>query len=441
MNTKLIAYLILLVAIWVSPFPVVAQDSRIVLTNANVITCTGIGEPLQENRTLVITDNRITSVREGGFDGNPGPNTRVIDVEGGYIVPGFWNMHSHLSDLLPDVNDMLEDEPVLSAAIRAGRNAMDGIKRGFTSLRMTGEIHYIDVAWRDAFDAGVFVGPRIFASGKIVMSRRNRGWPVDIQISGPDEARKATQENIDKGADFIKIIAPGLRQDEMEAVIDVAHANGLRVTAHSGGDVARRAIEAGADCIEHGGGISDETIALMAEKGTFLDPTVVCNLSAEFIEERERLIAEVIEDQDPEVVAGRILVARADQRSPEVAQNYRDIITKAQAAGVRIISGGDSSPVGEIGLLEIEQLAFSGLTELQALIAGTRNCADMVGRLDDLGTIEEGKLADLLVLEANPLDHISNIRKLKMVFKDGLPVSLDKNEGQASFWELYFTKK
>ena len=441
MNTKLIGLSILLIAISVAPIPVVAQESRIVLTNANVINCTGTGEPLQEDMTIVITGNRITSIAKAGTIAIPVRGTRSIDVNGGYVVPGFWNMHSHLSDLLPDVNDMLEGEAVLPAAIRAGRNAMDGIKRGFTSLRMTGEIHYIDVAWRDAFDAGVFVGPRIFASGKIVMSRGNGGWPVDIQISGPEEARKATQENIDKGADFIKIVAPSLQQDEMEAVIEVAHANGLRVTAHSGGDVARRAIEAGVDCIEHGGGISDETIALMAEKGTFLDPTVVCNLSAEYIAERERLIAEVIEDQDPEVVAGRILVAQADQRSPETAQNYRDIITKAQAAGVQIITGGDSSPVGEIGLLEIEQMAFSGLTELQALIAGTRNCADMVGRLDDLGTIDEGKLADLLVLEANPLDHISNIRKLKMVFKDGLPVNLGKNEGQASFWELYFTEK
>ena len=78
---------------------------------------------------------------------------------------------------------------------------------------------------------------------------------------------------------------------------------------------------------------------------------------------------------------------------------------------------------------------------MQALIAATRNCADMVGVLDDLGTVEKGKFADLLVLEANPLDHISNIRTLKMVFKDGLPVNLGKNEGQTSFWKLYFTEK
>ncbi len=188
--------------------------------------------------------------------------------------------------------------------------------------------------------------------------------------------------------------------------------------------------------------MSDETIQLMADKGTFLDPTIVCNLSEEYIYERGRFIGELGFDEDPEVINGRILVAYTDERSQEVAARQREVLKKAQAAGVRIITGSDSSPAGEIGLLEIEQLIFSGLTEMQALIAATRNC------LDDLGTVEKGKLADLIVLEGNPLKHISNIRTLKMVFKDGgLPVNLGKadmvdvNEGQASFWELYFTEK
>ena len=106
--------------------------------------------------------------------------------------------------------------------------------------------------------------------------------------------------------------------------------------------------------------------------------------------------------------------------------------------GVKVITGSDSNPINEIGLLEIEQMAFSGISEMDALIAATRNSADMVGMLDRLGTVEEGKIADLIVIEDNPLDHISNIRKLVMVLKDGLPVNLTRDEGQTSFWELYF---
>ena len=109
----------------------------------------------------------------------------------------------------------------------------------------------------------------------------------------------------------------------------------------------------------------------------------------------------------------------------------------AVAAGVKVITGSDSNPIDEIGLLEIEQFVFSGLSEMDALIAATRNSAEMGGLLDSLGTVEPGKIADLIVLAADPLEHISNIRRLEMVFKGGVPVALERDEGQASFWELY----
>jgi imidazolonepropionase-like amidohydrolase len=195
---------------------------------------------------------------------------------------------------------------------------------------------------------------------------------------------------------------------------------------------------AGVDCIEHGTMISDETIQLMAEKGVFLCPTVVCNLSEEYIREREDRLAKLGFSDEKDVVEGRTLVAYADERSPKVAARHREIIVKAANAGVKILCGSDSNPLGELGLLEIEQLVLSGLTEMQALIAATRNCAEMCNVLDKLGTVEEGKFADLIVVEENPLENISNLRKLKMVFKDGKPVNLTKDEGQASFWKLYF---
>ena len=113
------------------------------------------------------------------------------------------------------------------------------------------------------------------------------------------------------------------------------------------------------------------------------------------------------------------------------------MINKAYAAGVRLTTGSDSNPISEIGILEIEQLAFHGIPEMAAIQAATRNSAEMMGMLDDLGTVEVGKLADLIVLEKNPLEHISHMRSLSMVIKDGKIVNRSQDEGQTSFWELY----
>ena len=422
--------------------PIRAQETALttILTNATVIDATGA--PPRVDATVVIRGNRIVEIRAGRYQGPEGDGVRVFDLEGGYILPGLWNNHSHLSDLLPDPHNILVGEPILPAAIRAGRNAMDALRSGFTSLRMTGERDYIDVAWRDAFDAGVFVGPRIIASGNPITATGGHGADgigvVAIEIDGPFEMRRAIRENIKNGADFIKIMVDELQPDEIRAAIETAHQYGVRVTGHAREPGARVAVELGIDSIEHGYGLTDETLRLMAEKGTFYDPTIVCNLSAEYIAEREARIGELSLNEDPVTIEGRILVAYADERSPRNAARQREILQKAVAAGVKVITGSDSNLIDEIGRLEIEQLVFSGISEMDALIAATRNSADMVGLLDRVGTVEEGKIADLIVLADNPLDHISNIRKLKMVFKDGLPVNLAREEGQTSFWELYF---
>jgi imidazolonepropionase-like amidohydrolase len=418
-----------------------AQEAEptVILTNGNVIDATG--GPLLENATIVIRGNRIAEIRSGRYEPGADAGVRVFDLEGGYVLPGLWNNHSHLGDLLPDPNNILPGEPVLPAAIRSGRNAMDALQRGFTSLRMAGERDYIDVAWRDAFAARVFVGPRIVASGNPIAATGGHGTenigPVAMEIDGPYEMREEGREDIKHGADIIKIMLDELTADEIEAAIETAHASGLKVIGHAAEPGAGLAVKLGIDGIEHGYGLTDETIAMMAAKGTFYDPTIVCNLSAEYIEEREAKIAELGLDEDPLAIAGRIEVAYADERSPRGALRQREILQKAFAAGVKIIPGSDSNPIGEISLLEIEQFVWSGLSEMDAIVAATRNSAEMVGMLDDVGTIEVGKIADLIVVEANPLDHISNLRRLRMVFKDGVPVSLVRDEGQKSFWELY----
>jgi imidazolonepropionase-like amidohydrolase len=197
------------------------------------------------------------------------------------------------------------------------------------------------------------------------------------------------------------------------------------------------AVEAGVDSLEHGYGLADETIELMAQKGTFYDPTIICNLSDEFIKEREARLASLGYSEDEQAVRLRTLIAYADERSPEHALYQRQALVKAAEAGVKLLIGSDSMPIGEIGWLEMEQFVLSGVSEMDTLIAATRNGADLMGLLDVLGTVEEGKLADLVVLAENPLENISNIRTVQMVFKDGTSVDLEPHPGTLRFYDYF----
>jgi len=436
-----IVSLVVLFAVGNQTYAQETSSMKTVLTNCSVIDCTG--KPPMEDMTVVITDDTITEIRSGTYRQSPGEtNVRVFDLEGSYVLPGLWNVHTHIGDLILDLKNILPNEPSPPALIRAGRNCMEALRRGIVGIRNVGDRDYMDVFWREAFYTGVFVGPRIFACGNEITSTGGHGTDrrfgvVAIEIDGPYEMRSAIREHKKNRVNWIKIMADGFQQDELEAAIKTAHENGLRIVAHAAEPAAGKAVAAGIDSIEHGYGLKDETIELMAEKGTFYCPTIVCNLSTGYIAERERKIAELGLPQDPAAVKGRVLVTGADTRSPRAALRQREILKKAVEAGVKICAGSDSNPVGEFGLLEIEQLVFSGMTEMQALIAATRNCADLCEVLDRLGTVEEGKLADLIVVSDSPLDNISNLRKLEMVFKDGKPVNLEKDEGQTSFWELY----
>ena len=195
------------------------------------------------------------------------------------MLPGLWNNHSHLGDLLPDPKGMLPDEPLLCAAIRAGRNAMDALKAGFTTLRITGERDFMDVAWKQAFDSGVFVGPRIVAGGRPISTDGDTDWLVRTG-KGPEGIRAAVADNIAKGAQLVKFLGSRMPPEELVAGIDEAHRHGIPATVHAGDRTTRIAVMAGAESIEHGNDLSDDTIRLMAEAGTFLDPTIQCNLGA-----------------------------------------------------------------------------------------------------------------------------------------------------------------
>jgi imidazolonepropionase-like amidohydrolase len=430
-------FLVLLVTILLLPGEAQSQGTsnvKTVLTNCSVIDCTG--SPVQENMTVVITGNEITSISKGAYQqSRQEDNVRMIDLEGAYVLPGFWNMHIHLTDIFPQ-NHALDNETVNAKVIRAGLKAMNGLRSGFTSIRSAGAEEYIDVAWRDAFAQGFFMGPRIFACGEPVSPTAGHRGDIADGADGVAEIRKAVRIRIQHGVNMIKIMNVEMLRDELEAALETAHSFGLHVLTHTREPQAYTAVQAGVDSVEHGYGLMDKTIKLMAKKGTFYCPTIVCNLSDEYIKERENRLTELGYSKDEQIVRIRRAIAYADERSPEHALHQRQALVKAAQAGVKLLIGSDSMPI-EFGVLEMEQFVLSGISEMETLIAATRNCAEIMGLLDKLGTVEEGKLADLVVVTENPLDNISNIRKLKMVFKDGVSVDLNQPQGTARFWDFY----
>jgi imidazolonepropionase-like amidohydrolase len=414
--------------------------SKTVLTNCTVIDCTG--KAPMKDVTVVIVGNTITEINKGIYKETVGEkNVKVFNLEGGYVLPGFWNVHMHLAALLPDPNNIVRTESLPSAVIRAGLNAMDGLRWGFTGVRTVGEREYLDIALRDAFDAGFLMGPRIFCSGETVSITGGHRGDVKSGADGVAEVRKAIRERVVHGVNWIKIMGVEMLQDELDAAVETAHHMGLRVASHSKEPATYRSVMAGVDCIEHGYGLKDETIKLMAEKGTFYVPTIICNLSDQYIKERENRLDKLGYADDEKVVWGRTIIAHADERSQAHAEHQRQALKKAVEAGVKVCTGSDSTPVGEIGILEIEQFVLSGVSEMDALIAATRNCADLCNVLNILGTVEKGKLADLVVVAENPLDNISNIRKIKMVLKDGVLVNRSQPYGTLTYWDYYITKK
>lgn len=406
---------------------------KTVLTNCTVIDCTG--KPPMLDASVVIEGNRISELGAGVRASSAGEVERVLDLQGGYVLPGLWNVHTHLGDLIPDPKFLLETESAIDYAIRAGRNAMDGLRAGITGIRIVGEDHYADLAWKRAFDSGVFVGPRIFACGRAmsITGGHGHGTLGALEVDGPFEVRKAVREQLKHGADQIKLMVTGgvmtegegmeesqFLLDEIEAATEVAHQKGKRVCVHAWGAAGiKTAIRGGVDCIEHGL-LDDETIEMMVEHGVFYVPTLNCT-------------------QDTDKILGGGWPDFMVEKALGAAQAHLEGFQKALRAGVKITCGADTSPVDHFTLLEIEHLVRAGMGEMEALVAATRTSADLCGVMEDLGTVEVGKLADLIVLSADPLEDISNIRNVERVLRAGSLVDVKHQEGQADYWELFLT--
>ncbi len=402
-----------------------SESPRTVIKNAHVIDATS---PEPRESTVVVEGSKIIDLLPAN-SAPPDGDARVIDLGGGWLLPGLWDVHTHIGRGIPDPG--WREETIAERTTRAGRDCMNALALGITGMRVVGEREYVDVAWKRAFDSGQFIGPSLFTCGWFLTTTAGHFLRSGTakELDGPVEYRRAIRENIKNGVDFIKlnlsggIMGPpwdGMQRtfptpDEIDAAFEICHQRDYKVVAHAGGtDSIKSAITHGAWTLEHGYVLDDEAVAMMVHAGTYYVPTLGLshlNRGLAYAEsEAERAWAEA--HPAPPDYAARAIVA---------AEAHASGFKKALDAGVPIANGSDLVlPDG--GLLELAQLVRRGMTEWQAIVAATRTSADVCLVGDERGTVEPGKAADLLAVGSNPLDNIENVRDLRLVIKNGTVV-------------------
>jgi imidazolonepropionase-like amidohydrolase len=396
---------------------------RLVMTNAHVIDCV-TPRPLP-NASLTVEHGRIVQVLDGGR----APDTRdaqVLDLQGAYVLPGLWDVHIHPDYLAATGASMVEQ------TVQFGRRLMECLTAsGITGVRCAGAAYFMDVVWKRAFDAWEYVGPRVFASGYFLTTTGGHFLTSGHarECDGPYGFVQAIREQIKNGVNHIKLNLSGgimgpfwdrhwhafLLEDELKAAFAICHQRSYKVMAHATNpEAVKAAIRLGAHSVEHGYIMDEECIQQFLEHDVWYVPTLAIS----------HLTPDQASDQwEARWVEQRHLTPELCQRAEAASDEHRRWFQRAHEAGVKMALGSDIRPLKDAALLEMGLWVKDGATPWQTLVAATRNAADLCGVGTDLGTVEPGKLADLIVVEANPLEDIHNLRRLLLVMKEGRIVS------------------
>jgi imidazolonepropionase-like amidohydrolase len=393
---------------------------------------------------VVVTDGKIVAV--GGKAAVPA-GAEVIDLGDATLLPGFIDAHTHLTMMYSDdwkqnTLDGLQ-KTVAEQALDASANARVTLMAGFTTVRDVGSHDYLDVGLRNAIRDGIIPGPRMLVTVHALGSTGGHcdhggGFrpglfgretdPLDGVINGPDQARYAVRLDHKYGADIIKVCATGgvlsltddvdtpqLTQEELNAIVDEAHALRRKTAAHAhGNEGAKRAILAGIDSIEHGSFMQDETLDLMKQRGTYLVPTLIAGDSL-----REKI--------DRGVYLPPAIIAKTRAALAARSQMFQHAVAK----GVKIGFGTDAAVYAHgRNAEEFHLMVDLGIKPIDALRFAALPDAELLAIQDKVGTLESGKLADVIAVPGDPVENIRQTEKVFFVMKEGVIYRNDRASAQ-----------
>jgi imidazolonepropionase-like amidohydrolase len=417
------ALLTALMVMMATPFGVRSQ--------ATVLRCgmliDGVSDdPLREVE-IKVDEGRIVAVGSFGFLADR--DSRVVDLSDQTCLPGLIDAHAHI---LIETDDYQVDHLRRSSGYKALRGlnvAQQMLAAGWTTIRIVGDadVHFAHFDVRTAIEEGLFSGPRIHGAGHYLsitggggdlnfLGPEHRVIADGLVVDGRDEVRRAVREEIKFGSDWIKVLASGAMMsvgndpslahfspEELATMVDEAGRLGVPVAAHAhSAEGIKQAVRAGVRSIEHGTFLDDEGIRLMVEKGVYLIPTVY--IGDYYLEEQPASEAQ----------------AEMNDLTRRFRAQQMESLGRAIEAGVKVLVGTDyvGFPVRQ-GVREFTRMVEAGLTPMQAIQAGTILNAEMLGRADELGSVEPGKLADIIAVPGNPLEDLSVLEDVQFVMLGG----------------------
>jgi imidazolonepropionase-like amidohydrolase len=380
-----------------------------VLHNARIITMAD--PPVIGNGSVAIEDGRIVDIQQGMRPGGSGSGIEYVDMGGKTLMPALVNSHIHFT-MWRSFGSIREHRDTASQCIRAIRASLNCLRKGVTAAREMGHRDDVHLQLRNAIDAGLLEGPRIFSAGNAIVMSYGHAHFICCPVDDTAQLVAAIRQQVGEGCDFIKIIAsnddlwrlqreqfpvPWFSRQDLAVAAATAHEIGIPITAHANGiETINRVIDAGFDSIEHGIYMDDEAAARMAKQGMWYIPTMTGYR----------------QNSNPIWKRGE----EWTRRYAALWDVHLESIRHAVRRKVAMAAGTDT--LGDM-VEEMELMVMAGSSPMEALEAATINGARLVRMDGNIGSLEPGKSADLLVVKGNPDEDVSQARNIELVFKSG----------------------